>query len=40
MSLWAFQQAVIGYQASQGVKVRSGQDISEDHLADMGIEGF
>jgi hypothetical protein len=41
LSLWEFHQAVIGYQAAQGVKIRrDGEDVSEDQLADMGIEGF
>lgn len=41
MSLWEFMACSDGYQIANGAKEGpTGGDLSEDNLADMGIEGF
>jgi len=40
MTLWEWVCATEGYAEANGHKKRRGGDISEDRLAEMGIEGF
>jgi hypothetical protein len=40
MGLWQFTAALHGYQIANGQKARPGSDISDERLAQMGIEGF
>lgn len=40
MTAWEFICAVDGYLEANGVKRSGGGDISEDRLAELGIEGF
>lgn len=40
MSLWEFNACYDGWKAVNGVKVRRNVTISDERLAEMGIEGF
>jgi hypothetical protein len=40
MTIWEFNACFDGWKAANGVKPRGKGDISEERLAEMGIEGF
>ena len=40
MSYWEFAACVTGYQKSQGVKTGGTKTMSDERLAELGIEGF
>lgn len=40
MSLWEFAAAMDGFAEFHGSKKKSAPDISDEELADMGVEGF
>lgn len=40
MTIWEFNACYDGWKIANGVKPRGKGDISEERLAEMGIEGF
>lgn len=40
MTLWEFTEAVRGYAEANGAKARGTGDISDERLAELGVEGF
>lgn len=40
MTLWEFACARSGFDEAHGVKPKGGGEISDDRLAEMGVEGF
>lgn len=40
MTLWEFAAVMDGFRTFHGAKPKSGGDIGEDRLAELGIEGF